>query len=156
MAVVLSNPPSPTPCLTWRLKGATYPTGTFSRFGSQQPPCECTCADTCKPSQPATSTCCVCVLTCGIKYTWRHHPLFILLPSSSSSRCQVLFNQFAVFLPALVLLAFASDDGRGLRLDNGRPPTVPMMLLHLVGLVASYEFFFYYGHLLLHHPKLYV
>ena len=30
------------------------------------------------------------------------------------------------------------------------------LLLHLVGLVASYEIFFYYGHLLLHHPKLYV
>eukprot|EP00729_Bicosta_minor_P012112 gene12112-4244_t len=56
----------------------------------------------------------------------------------------VLFNQFAVFLPALVLLAFASDDGRGLRLDNGRPPTVPMMLLHLVGLVASYEYAAYH------------
>lgn len=67
----------------------------------------------------------------------------------------VLFNQFAVFLPALVLLAFASDHGRGLRLDNGQPPSVATLLLHLVGLVASYEIFFYYGHLLLHHPKLY-
>jgi len=67
----------------------------------------------------------------------------------------VLLNQFSVFLPALIILAFASDDGRGLRLDHGQPPTVTMMLLHLVGLVASYEIFFYYGHLVLHHPNLY-
>jgi hypothetical protein len=67
----------------------------------------------------------------------------------------VLSNQFGVFLPALLLLA-AVASGRGLRLDEGAPPPVSELLLHLAGLVASYEIFFYYGHLLLHHPKLHV
>ena len=66
----------------------------------------------------------------------------------------VLANQFGVFLPSVLSLPLLGCS-RGLRIDDGTPPTVHVLLFEALGLLVFYEIGFYYGHLLMHHPRVY-
>lgn len=65
---------------------------------------------------------------------------------------QVLFNQFCVGLP-MVILGYHFYKIRGF--NNGELPTFQWVLLELIVFILLEEIGFYYAHRLLHHPRIY-